>query len=303
MKSFSARFLWHLPPDAAFVIAGAKMAPRNQKTTAIVLTLFGLLFSLMTHVISQHLAGRRLGITNFMDLGAESAGALWRSGLHFVAGSEEPKNGNDFLIKRVITIFKVGALRRFSEGRRCSPRAIANTSLERDLALALALGEIVEDFLDVAFDATDEHLSRCLRNREEGAQFTFHATTHVLCPERSERAQRDRALQLAQGLTAFNPSRDLLGNLLNISAKLGQHGLSFLDGSVSRNDAFKLERLECLQRGRPLVGKAVPHVRKKAMHQVTRRDHALRGNEGDDVARGVPRDPGTEDVPLVRRGE
>ena len=52
------------------------MAPRNQKTTAIVLTLFGLLFSLMTHVISQHLAGRRLGVTNFMDLGAESAGAL-----------------------------------------------------------------------------------------------------------------------------------------------------------------------------------------------------------------------------------
>ena len=69
------RFLWHLPPNAAFVIAGAKMAPR-QKATAIVLTLFGLLFSLMTHVISQHRAGRRLGMTNFMDLGAESMGAL-----------------------------------------------------------------------------------------------------------------------------------------------------------------------------------------------------------------------------------
>jgi hypothetical protein len=70
------RFLWHLPPNAAFVIAGAKMAPRHQKATAIVLTLFGLLFSLMTHVINQHRAGRRLGMTNFMDLGAESVGAL-----------------------------------------------------------------------------------------------------------------------------------------------------------------------------------------------------------------------------------
>ena len=71
------RFLWHLPPNAAFVIAGAKIAPRHQKTTAIVLTLFGLVFSLMTHVISQHFfAGRRLGFNNYMDLCAESAGAL-----------------------------------------------------------------------------------------------------------------------------------------------------------------------------------------------------------------------------------
>jgi hypothetical protein len=71
------RLLWHLPPNAAFVIAGAKMAPRHQKTTAIVLTLFGLIFSLLTHVISQHFfAGRRLGFNNYMDLCAESAGAL-----------------------------------------------------------------------------------------------------------------------------------------------------------------------------------------------------------------------------------
>jgi hypothetical protein len=71
------RLLWHLPPNAAFVIAGAKIAPRHQKTTAIVLTLFGLIFSLMTHVISQHFfAGRRLGFNNYMDLCAESVGAL-----------------------------------------------------------------------------------------------------------------------------------------------------------------------------------------------------------------------------------
>jgi hypothetical protein len=53
-------------------------------------------------------------------------------------------------------------------------------SLERELALALTLGEIVEDFLDVARDARHEHSGGCLRNREEGAQFTFHATTHIL---------------------------------------------------------------------------------------------------------------------------
>jgi VanZ family protein len=71
------RLMWHLPPNAAFVIAGAKMAPRHQKTTAIVLTLIGLVFSLMNHVISQHyFAGRRLGFNNYMDLCAESAGAL-----------------------------------------------------------------------------------------------------------------------------------------------------------------------------------------------------------------------------------
>ena len=48
-----------------------------------------------------------------------------------------------------------------------------------ELALALALGEIVEDFLDIARDARDEHSGGCLRNREECAQFTFDATTHV----------------------------------------------------------------------------------------------------------------------------
>ena len=57
------------------------------------------------------------------------------------------------------------------------------SSLERELALALTLGEIVEHFLDVARDARDEHSGGCLRNREEGAQLTFDATTHILCLE------------------------------------------------------------------------------------------------------------------------
>jgi mannose/fructose/N-acetylgalactosamine-specific phosphotransferase system component IIC len=76
MSANSARVLLSLPPKSAFVIAGAKMAPRHQGATAIVLTFVGLLFSLMTHVISQRLVGRRLGIANYIDLCAEAAGLL-----------------------------------------------------------------------------------------------------------------------------------------------------------------------------------------------------------------------------------
>jgi hypothetical protein len=69
-------FLFYVSPKAAFVIAGAKTAPRYQTATAIVLTVLGFLFSLLTHVISQQHAGRRVGITNYTHLLAESAGLL-----------------------------------------------------------------------------------------------------------------------------------------------------------------------------------------------------------------------------------
>jgi hypothetical protein len=61
----------------------------------------------------------------------------------------------------------------------------SKSSPERKLALALTLGEIVEDFLDIAPDARDEHSRGCLWNREEGPQFTFDATAHVLYFETS----------------------------------------------------------------------------------------------------------------------
>ena len=69
-------FLYYVPQKSAFVIAGAKMAPRYQRATAIALTVLGFLFSLMTHVIVQHLDGRRVGIANYTHLFAESAGVL-----------------------------------------------------------------------------------------------------------------------------------------------------------------------------------------------------------------------------------
>jgi hypothetical protein len=96
------RLLWHLPPNAAFVIAGTMMAPRHQKTTAIVLTLFGLIFSLMTHVISQHfLAGRRLGFNNYMNLCAESAGALGGAAYILLQVRREAARRDDCAIKNI----------------------------------------------------------------------------------------------------------------------------------------------------------------------------------------------------------
>lgn len=69
-------FLYYVPRKSAFVIAGAKTAPRHQAPAAIVLTLLGLVLSLMIHVVGQHLAGNRVGIVNYTHFVAESAGVL-----------------------------------------------------------------------------------------------------------------------------------------------------------------------------------------------------------------------------------
>jgi hypothetical protein len=78
--STPASFLWTLlcyaPPESAFVIAGAMLAPRRPMTTAIVLAVLRFILSLMTHVVGQHLAGNHVGITNYLHLFAESAGLL-----------------------------------------------------------------------------------------------------------------------------------------------------------------------------------------------------------------------------------
>ena len=68
--------LFNVAPRSAFVIAGAKMAPRYQRATAVMLTVLGFYFSLMTHVISQQRAGRRIGFHNYSHLFAETAGGL-----------------------------------------------------------------------------------------------------------------------------------------------------------------------------------------------------------------------------------
>jgi hypothetical protein len=79
-------FFFYVPAKSAFVIAGAKMAPRRQLATAIVLALFGFLFSLMTHVVRQHLTGNRVGIGNYTHFFAESAAALGGAAYILVQG-------------------------------------------------------------------------------------------------------------------------------------------------------------------------------------------------------------------------
>jgi hypothetical protein len=82
-----AWFLWtllcYVPPEVAFVIAGAKLAPRRPTTAAIVMAVLRFVLSLMTHVVGQHLAGNHVGITNYLHLFAESAELL--SGAAYIA--------------------------------------------------------------------------------------------------------------------------------------------------------------------------------------------------------------------------
>ena len=52
------------------------MAPRHQIATAFGLTGLGIGWSLMTHVIVQHLAANRVGLVNYIHFSAESAGLL-----------------------------------------------------------------------------------------------------------------------------------------------------------------------------------------------------------------------------------
>ena len=56
------------------------MAPRRQMGTAIVLAVLGIVFSLLTHIVSQHLHGNRVGTTNYLHFLAESAGVLGGAG-------------------------------------------------------------------------------------------------------------------------------------------------------------------------------------------------------------------------------
>jgi hypothetical protein len=69
-------FLAYMPAKSALVIAGATMAPRRRMATALVLTFLAIVFSLLTHVVSQHLAGNRVGFVNYLHFSAESVGAL-----------------------------------------------------------------------------------------------------------------------------------------------------------------------------------------------------------------------------------
>jgi hypothetical protein len=68
--------LYYVPREMVFVIAGAMMSPRYQKTTATGLAALAVFLSLMTHVVGQHLTRNHVGLVNYTHFVAESAGAL-----------------------------------------------------------------------------------------------------------------------------------------------------------------------------------------------------------------------------------
>jgi len=70
--------LYYAPKDAAFVIVGAKIAPRPM-ATAVALAVAAIAVSLMVHILGQ----RTVGVTNYLHFTAESAGAVLGAALTY----------------------------------------------------------------------------------------------------------------------------------------------------------------------------------------------------------------------------
>jgi hypothetical protein len=69
-------FLYYVVREAAFVMAGALMAPRRRTATAIVLAVLAIAASLLKHILGQYLAGNHVGSVNYLHFCLESAGAV-----------------------------------------------------------------------------------------------------------------------------------------------------------------------------------------------------------------------------------
>jgi hypothetical protein len=78
--------LFYAPKEAAFVIAGAKVAPRGHLATAFGLAAIAILISLIVHVLGQ----QSVGVTNYTHFTAESAGAIF--GVAFMYFSQQRPN-------------------------------------------------------------------------------------------------------------------------------------------------------------------------------------------------------------------
>jgi hypothetical protein len=77
--------IFYVPKEAAFVIAGAMMAPRSRLAAAINLAVAAMLMSLVVHVLGQ----RNVGVVNYTHFTAESAGAAL--GAAYIFYSEKAK--------------------------------------------------------------------------------------------------------------------------------------------------------------------------------------------------------------------
>jgi hypothetical protein len=74
VASWSHLLISYVLAALAFVVAGAKTAPQRRPATGCVLMVLGIGLSLLKHVIGQHLAGNRVGGTNYLHAGLEIAG-------------------------------------------------------------------------------------------------------------------------------------------------------------------------------------------------------------------------------------
>lgn len=72
-SAFALQLLFYVATSAAFVLAGAAIAPRHRPVIAIVLAALWVLLSLLTHVVSQP----HPGTTNYLHLAAETSGAIF----------------------------------------------------------------------------------------------------------------------------------------------------------------------------------------------------------------------------------
>lgn len=82
-------FIEYFLAEAVFVVVGAKVAPRRRSATAVTLAILGFCLSLTTHVVAQALAGNRVGSTNYLHLGLETAGLF--AGAAFILVREQKR--------------------------------------------------------------------------------------------------------------------------------------------------------------------------------------------------------------------
>lgn len=80
--------LFYAPKEVAFVIAGTVMAPRRRLITAVVLSVIGILLSLVIHILGQ----ANPGTLNYTHFAAESAGIVLGLGLVFYHQKSRRKN-------------------------------------------------------------------------------------------------------------------------------------------------------------------------------------------------------------------
>ena len=79
---------YYAPKEAAFVIAGASVAPRGKGATAIVLAALAALMSLMVHLLGPH----SVGVVNYTHFIAESAGTIFGVACVFYALTRQTKS-------------------------------------------------------------------------------------------------------------------------------------------------------------------------------------------------------------------